>query len=500
MFDSMSSDVLPVSAKITGTLPPYLRGTLLRNGPARYEVGPTAYRHWFDGQGMLHSFHIDAGKVTYSARFLQSNQYKENVDADRIRVAEFGTPLLPDPCQNIFRRFFSFFKPSRISSANVNVAPVNDKWLAFGEVPILWQFDPSTLETVKGHNYARSSGTSLILNTAHPHAAGNGEIYNFGVSAGLRPKYNLLRSRLVPPDNPDKETKDIPDEDVTLQSEVLCSIPSTSTMSYYHSFAMTENYAILPEMPLKYSLFSAGTMHLRQKSFEDCLYWKPDTPTRLHVIDLRTNKELTATYTTVPFFAFHHVNAYEDPENNRIIMDAVCYPDNEIIKKFYLVHLRSQDTTNTEVSFPGSHFRRFFIPLEDGNTRKAIDVPYDDLTDQGGELPGINRKYKRRKYRYAYGIDISAFHGLIKLDVDTKEVKKWEPGEGLYISEPVFVPSPEEKSEDDGVVLSAVISADRENKPSFLAVLDAASFTLLAKAEVPCQMATTFHGRFMADL
>lgn len=448
---------------------------------------------------MIHSFNIDAGKVTYSARFLQSDQYKENIEANRIRVAEFGTPIPPDPCQSIFSRFFSLFKPKRISSANVNVVPVNDKWIAFGEVPILWQINPSTLETVKSHNYARSSGTSLILNTAHPQSAENGDIYNFGVSVGLRPQYNLLRSRLVPPNTPDQATEDTPDDQLTLQSEVVCSIPSKSTMSYYHSFAMTENYAILAEMPLKYALFSVGTMHLRDKTFEDNLHWKPDTPTRLHVIDMRTNKKLTAIYTTIPYFAFHHVNAYEDTDNNRIIMDVVCYPDNEIIKKFYLAHMRGQDPTGEEFRAPGSHFRRFFIPLQDGNTTKTINVPYEDLTDQGGELPGMNRKYKRKKYRYAYGID-STFHTLVKLDVETKEVNKWETAEGLYVSEPVFVPSPEEKGEDDGVVLSVVLSGDRENKPSFLAILDAANFTLLAKAEVPCHIAATFHGRFATEL
>jgi beta,beta-carotene 9',10'-dioxygenase len=29
---------------------------LLRTGPAKFEVGKTSYRHWFDGLAMLHRF------------------------------------------------------------------------------------------------------------------------------------------------------------------------------------------------------------------------------------------------------------------------------------------------------------------------------------------------------------------------------------------------------------------------------------------------------------
>ena len=39
-----------------GTPPAWLSGVLLRTGPAKFEVGNTAYRHWFDGLAMLHRF------------------------------------------------------------------------------------------------------------------------------------------------------------------------------------------------------------------------------------------------------------------------------------------------------------------------------------------------------------------------------------------------------------------------------------------------------------
>lgn len=68
------------------------------------------YTHWFDGMAMMHRFHIRDGDVTYSSRFLRSDSYVRNSEKNRIVVSEFGTVAMPDPCKNIFARFFSRFQ------------------------------------------------------------------------------------------------------------------------------------------------------------------------------------------------------------------------------------------------------------------------------------------------------------------------------------------------------------------------------------------------------
>ena len=45
----------------SGTIPPWLSGRLIRNGPGLFEVGDTKYSHLFDGLALLHSFTIDKG-------------------------------------------------------------------------------------------------------------------------------------------------------------------------------------------------------------------------------------------------------------------------------------------------------------------------------------------------------------------------------------------------------------------------------------------------------
>ena len=54
------------------------------------------------------------------------------------------------------------------------------------------------------------------------------------------------------------------------------------------------------------------------------------------------------------------------------------------------------------------------------------------------------------------------------------------------------MPSPRARREDDGVALSVVL--DTRRRRSFLLVLDARSFTEVARAEVPHHIPFGFHG------
>lgn len=61
---------------------------------------------------------------------------------------------------------------------------------------------------------------------------------------------------------------------------VVCTIPASRTLnpSYYHSFAMTENYFILVEQPLYLSLLRMAWAHFVAGAYVDALNWDPHTP------------------------------------------------------------------------------------------------------------------------------------------------------------------------------------------------------------------------------
>jgi carotenoid cleavage dioxygenase-like enzyme len=119
------------------------------------------------------------------------------------------------------------------------------------------------------------------------------------------------------------------------------------------------------------------------------------------------------------------------------------------------------------------------------------------LLDRSIELPRIDySRANARPYRVMYA---AAARGddwldeLVKFDVEARELQTWHE-DGCYPGEPVFVGRPGREREDDGVVLSVVFDG-AENR-SFLLVLDARSFTELARAQAPHHVPFSFHGQF----
>src|SRR5919108_5090231 len=115
-FRSLDREVVVDQLELEGELPLWLSGSLLRSGPAKFEVGERRYRHWFDGLAMLHRFSLDGARVSYASRFLESRAYRAARDEGRIAYAEFAT----DPCRTLFQRVASFFAPPTFGD-NANV-------------------------------------------------------------------------------------------------------------------------------------------------------------------------------------------------------------------------------------------------------------------------------------------------------------------------------------------------------------------------------------------
>jgi carotenoid cleavage dioxygenase-like enzyme len=105
---SLEGETQAVDLPVTGRLPEWVCGVLLRNGPAKFEAGSTGLRHWFDGQAMVHRFGVDGGRVSYANRFLDTPSSRAVMREGRIRYQEFAT----DPCRSLFARFFTpFLRP-----------------------------------------------------------------------------------------------------------------------------------------------------------------------------------------------------------------------------------------------------------------------------------------------------------------------------------------------------------------------------------------------------
>ncbi|EFN69093.1 Beta,beta-carotene 9',10'-oxygenase [Camponotus floridanus] len=133
-----------------------------------------------------------------------------------------------------------------------------------------------------------------------------------------------------------------------------------------------------------------------------------------------------------------------------------------------------------------------------------IFVKPELLCDVGCEIPRINTDFHLGKeYRYFYAIscdmDMDNPGTLIKVDTFQKTKKIWQE-KGIYPSEPIFVPNPNGKNEDDGVVVSSMIWTEQENRVGLL-ILDAVTFTEIARVtfDTPGPVPRCLHGWFSLE-
>lgn len=132
-----------------GSIPIWLSGSFLRNGPGIRKIGEDEYQHFFDGLALMQSFKIRDGKVTYQNRFLRSDSFVKNHKFERIIVSEFGTKGHPDPCKSLYRRFMDtlFLENTFTDNDNVTFCPIGDSLYAVTDSPFIRRIDPLTLET-----------------------------------------------------------------------------------------------------------------------------------------------------------------------------------------------------------------------------------------------------------------------------------------------------------------------------------------------------------------
>lgn len=447
-------DALPIQ----GTIPQWLQGSLIRTGPGTHQVGKQSYHHWFDGLAMLRKFSFADGQVSFANRFVESQAYQEANAKGRISRGEFGTTAR----HSLWERLIDPL-PRLTDNATVNVTVHGDRVVSVTESPFPIVFDPDTLQTVEQFDYHdRVPGQ---ITTAHPHFDfGENALYSYLTNLIPTCSYSVYRINAH-----------------SHQRELVSSIP-VKQPAYMHTFAITEHYIVLVEFPLVLSRLS---LMLSGKPYIENYQWKPELGTRFLIIS-KENGGVVHAAKSESFFAFHHVNAFE--QEGELIIDLVAYADSAVIQSLYLEPLLH----DPERVIPTGELRRYHVSLNSSIVQSEV------LSSESIELPRIN--YPRcngRAYQFAYGVGNSRsgnfIDQLVKVDVQHKTAQIWRSPD-CYPGEPVFVAAPAVQSEDEGVVLSVVLDVQAET--SFLLVLDSRSWTELARVELPYPLTFDFHGQY----
>jgi len=459
-FITQREEVNDVTLDVEGTLPEWLAGTVLVNGPGQFEVGDTDLAHWFDALAMLRRVAVEDGEVRYSNRFVRSEDFRVAREAGRVRRSLPGTPADGSALGRLYRALTGAVQ----DNPAIGVTRLDGETYAVTESPTGIAVDPDTLATTGRRDL--SAGLSAGATLGHTHVA-DGVQWGLGPGFGRESTYTLFRR----PGGGDPEA--------------VGRLAFDHHPPYVHAFGLTERYAVVPASTVGVDLRRLLLGSLRGRTFLDAVGQRDATP-RFYVLD-RTTGETVAAPAAEPFFVYHFANAYED--GDEVVIDGVAYEDGRAITALTVANLRSDDP-----DLQRGAFVRFRLPLSGGRVRR------ERLHDGAVEFPTVHyRRYNGRPYRYAYlgAVERGSLPtAVLKVDVEGGTAERWaEPD--LHPGEPLFVPAPDPDGEDDGVLLSLALDGGADR--SVLLCLDAATMTELARAPLPHRVPFGFHGQFYGD-
>lgn len=504
---------------VEGTIPNYVHGQYLRNGPGAFSTpdGSKRFTHVFDGLAKPQKFDISGGKVTFLSRFLQGQVYDSVMNHHEIPAGVYIGPTAAaaaaaspqrqlNGSNNVFQRLAGLLS---FDNACVNVEHLpsssssesSGSFVATTDAAFQVEFDMNTLETVGVHRPASIQGIPKFgslstITTAHGKTARkDGCFYNFYTEQNFL-NGGKIRCHMV------RKNKD-----ASLTSIGYVDMPDHK-VPCVHEISVTDNFAIMVVCPMYTDFNKLLLKQDNDVSIMKSMEFDASQNAQIHVFDMNRknildNKDVgpIASFETDPFLCYHHVNAYDDG-HGRIVLDVVAYEDGSIASgdHGYLYMSNMQSTAGRMKQEREGAIWRFEMDIADThnniNNEKALSyikplkkVVQDDVTGLPRclELVTVDPERLGRPYRYAYGHTGFARGmagyvdwALIKQDVskDRKHGIWYE--EFSYPSEPVFVANPDGQHEDDGVLLSSVYDSQRGE--NFLLVLDARTMTEVARA------------------
>ena len=434
--------------EVVGEIPAGLEGTLYRTGPNPQFDPLDPHYHWFTGDGMVHAFRIDGGKVTYRNRYVRTPKWELEREHGRALFGGFN-PMLSDPV--------TMGKDSGV--ANTNILFHAGRLLALEEGHMPFELDRDTLES---RGYAAEYAGRV---TAHPKLdPKTGEMVWFGYGVGPHPFSTTMSYGVT-----DASGKVVRRTDFEAPYSAMV-----------HDFLVTENYVLFPVMPL------TGSLERAMKGLPGYA-WEPEKPSYVGLMKRGDDASAIRWFTTKPGYVFHPMNARE--EGDRIIAEVCLY---DAAPLFPLAD-------GQPGSRSGARLTRWEFDLT-GATDQVKETAIDDLDS---EFPRLDERFTGLAYRHGYytadttGAKSVKMNAIAHIDLATgvRKVCNFEPGD--QVSEPVFAPRSATAAEGDGW-LTTVVWRAADNR-SDLVVLDASNIDRgpVAIAKVPRRVPFGFHGNWV---
>ena len=249
---------------------------------------------------------------------------------------------------------------------------------------------------------------------------------------------------------------------------------SSGTM--LHECAITENYVLVFDLSITFSFLKLGTGYFP-------FSWNNDHQARIGLLNRKTNDGVVKWFNIDPCYFFHTVNAYEDHQGN-VIVDAMRYQ-----------RVFDEDWNGPFTEFPPL-LTRWSLNLSNGN---ASEQQLDDLPAEFPRMhPNLNGQFNQFGYSLGTGSQQKPDFGrIIKYDFAKNINEVYELGEGKRGAEPVFIPSENQKYEDEGYLMAYVY--DKASDKSDLVIFNAQNIKSgpIAQIKLPQRVPFGFHGSWV---
>ncbi|MDB9308051.1 carotenoid oxygenase family protein [Aphanizomenon sp. CS-733/32] len=444
---------LPILA---GTIPPGLRGTLYRNGPARLERNGIRVGHWFDGDGAILAVNFTNAETFAVYRYVQTTGYQEETVAGKLLYGNYGMTA-PGIIWN------QWIKPVK-NAANTSVLALPNKLLALWEGGKPYALDLQTLETC-GEDDLGSLTKELSYSAHYKRDANTGEIFNFGVTPGLNATLNVYKS--------DSRGKIIRTGTYQLEGVPLI-----------HDFVLAGQYLIFFISPVRLNLWPVlvGT-----SNYSDSLEWHPELGTQMIVFD-RESLSLVSQGETEPWFQWHFANGYVD-NSGAVIVDIARYEDFQTNQ-----YLREVATGETHTIANSTFSQVQLNPL----TGKVIKI--EQLSNQHCEFPSVPPQNTGQFSRYTYmsgfqpgtNVGQELLNSIAGFDHQTGTLTQTNIGENCYPSEPIYVQN--QQNSEQGWLLTVVYDGNTHSSEVWVFASDRLNEEPLCKLGLPSVIPHSFHG------
>ena len=456
-LESVAQSAYDTRVPVAGRWPADLRGTLYRNGPARHDIGSFRYRHWFDGDGMLHAYRFEGQTLRHQAKMIMTTKYTEELAAGRPLYPGFATPV-PNPAP--------VSSADAVNVANISVLHHHDRLLALWEAGSPWEMNEDTLDT-RG-TYSFSADTDGAPFSAHPRVEADGTLWNFGYlsAAGLLALWHIdAQGRVVK----------------------VGTVPA-APMGMPHDFVVTERHIVVLLCPLHYRGMDGA-------AFLDAHEWAGNDPTRVLVID--KNDFSSYRWFELPAqWVFHFGNAWEDAQGV-IHFDAARAPTPAIMQDNFRSYMRGEAGPDR----PSRHYS-YRIDTRRGS---ASERP---MFDDGfaTEFPAIDPRVSCRRndrlvmlHRKAAS---TAAHpmltGVSTYRYSEDRLQSFDYPTTVIPEEHRYLPRPGSVPEGDGWIIGTALDFGRLETQFYVFDANHLEDGPIASAALPYTLPLGLHGKFVA--